>query len=143
MSFQETINELQEDKGNNISKWKWGDSHSLTLEHPLGKVKILNIIFNLNRGPFKIGGGYHTVCRSSYNFSNLFFVTAGASQRNIYSIGNWDESISVIPTGISGNPASKHYCDQTDLYMNNKYHKDYYSKDKVKEIIEYKMVFKP
>jgi penicillin amidase len=53
--------------------------------------------------------------------------------------GNWDESLSVIPTGNSGIPSSDHYCDQTDMYVNNEYHPDYFSMDKVKKAAEYKL----
>jgi penicillin amidase len=74
-----------------------------------------------------------------YKLSNPFVVNHGASHRHIFLPGNWDESLSVIPTGNSGIPSSDHYCDQTDMYVNNEYHPDYFSMDKVKKAAEYKL----
>ncbi len=68
-------------------------------------------------------------------------IELGASQRHIYSLSNWDDSFSVIPTGISGIPGSKHYCDQTGLYVNGKYHNDIFSKELIEKNAEYKMTF--
>ncbi len=64
----------------------------------------------------------------------------GASQRHIYSLANWDDSLSVIPTGTSGIPASEHYCDQTELYVGNDYHDDLMSRDLIEKSARYKMV---
>lgn len=140
-SFQDAIKELEKEAGSNIEQWKWGNHHTLTLAHPLGEKKILDKIFNLNKGPFKVGGSYHTVSPYSYSLSNPYDADHGASHRQIYNFADWDQSWSIIPTGNSGIPASKHYCDQTELYINKKYHKDYFSKDKAKENSKYKMTF--
>ncbi|MEI8113244.1 MAG: penicillin acylase family protein, partial [Bacteroidia bacterium] len=60
-SFQQTVKELSSEFGGEPAAWKWGNSHTFTLAHPLSKVKILDRIFNLNRGPFPVGGSFHTV----------------------------------------------------------------------------------
>jgi penicillin amidase len=112
-----------------------------TLEHPLSKVKILDRIFHLNRGPFEVGGSFHTVAPYSYRFNKLFEVNSGASQRHIYDFADWDNSISVIPTGNCGIPSSPHYCDQTTLYLAGQYHKDLFSINAVKNNYRYKAVF--
>ena len=140
-SFHNTIKELEKEAGNDIEQWKWGNHHTLTLAHPLGEKKVLDKIFNLNRGPFKVGGSYHTVCPYSYSLNNPYDANHGASHRQIYSLSDWDQSWSIIPTGNSGIPASKHYCDQTELYINKSYHKDYFSRGKAKENSKYKMTF--
>ncbi|UCH95090.1 MAG: penicillin acylase family protein [Candidatus Aminicenantes bacterium] len=139
-SFKETIQKLQSELGNNPGNWQWGKIHQLMLKHPLGSVKLLNTLFDFNRGPFAVGGSFHTVCPYSYSFGNPFVSDHGASQRHIYSPGNWDESLAVIPTGISGIPASPYYCDQTRLYIENKYHSDYVSKELVINNARYTMV---
>jgi penicillin amidase len=132
-SFKGAVSWLSEKYGQNPSKWQWGELHQLTLEHPLGSVKILNRIFDFNRGPYPVGGSYHTTCPYYYKLSEPFKVVHGASQRHIYSLNNWDESLSVIPTGTSGIPASKHYCNQTPLYVDNAYHPDYFSRTLVEK----------
>jgi len=142
-SFTETINALKSEVGHNPDKWIWGNIHTLTLSHPMGKVKIIDLVFGLNKGPFGVGGSNHTVSPYSYSFSNLYHSTAGASHRHIYTPGNWDNSLSIIPTGTSGIPASDHYCDQTEMYLNNTYHSDYVTLDKVKQSAKYVAKFVP
>jgi penicillin amidase len=141
-SFKDTVAALQEKFGKNMDKWQWGKIHQLTLVHPLGSVKILDWLFRFNNGPYEVGGSSHTVCPYSYSLGEPFDVTWGASHRHIYPLANWDESLTVIPTGISGIPASPFYCDQTQLYVENEYHPDYYSSDLVKKNALYQMIIK-
>jgi len=136
-SFRDSVIWLSDKLGGDPAKWEWGNIHQLTLEHPLGSVEILNRIFKFNRGPYPVGGSSHTLCPYQYKLSDPFKVVHGASHRHIYSLANWDESLSVIPTGISGIPASKHYCDQTELYVNNEYHSDFISRDLVEKNAKY------
>ena len=124
--------------------WRWGSVHHFTIEHPLGKKKILDRIFHLNKGPYPVGGSFHTVCPYSYPFTGSpDGINHGASQRHIYVAGEWDRSITVIPTGESGVPASDYYGNQTPLYMSNKYHRDYFSKDLVTSHARHTMSFIP
>ncbi|MCP5108146.1 MAG: penicillin acylase family protein [bacterium] len=140
-SFKETVAQLRADLGDNPDNWQWGKMHTLVLKHPVGgNVRILDMLFNFNRGPFYVGGSYHTVCPYSYSFRNPYVSNFGASQRHIYSTGDWDTSQTVIPTGTSGIPASPHYCDQTTLYLENKYHNDFVGMRLVEENARYKMV---
>jgi penicillin amidase len=129
-SFKDTVLDLVTNRGEDPEDWEWGKIHKLHLDHPIGSVKILDRVFRLNRGPFSVGGSGHTVCPFFYNFRN-FVSTSGASHRHIYSLADWDESWTVIPTGVSGVPASPHYCDQTLLYLENRYHKDLISRDQI------------
>ena len=139
-SFKETLRQLKLDLGDNPDDWQWGKIHRFTLRHPLGQVKLLARLFNLNRGPFEVGGSFHTVCPYSYPFGNPFMVNYGASQRHIYSTADWDQSQTIIPTGTSGIPASPYYCDQTERYLENKYHNDFVSKELVVNNAKYTMV---
>ncbi len=141
-SFKELIPEYKEKTGKMITETKWGDVHKLNLQHPLGKNKMLNTVFNLNRMP-AVGGSYHTVSPYSYNFNDSYLANHGASHRHIYDLSNFDNSLSIIPTGVSDIPSSKHYCDQTDMYINGEYHADYIGLDKIKENAVYTAVFVP
>ncbi len=138
-SFKQTVKELTEEYGA-VDKTKWGDIHKLNLQQPLGKVKILDLAFNLNR-EYPAGGSYHTISPYSYSFNEPFAANHGASHRHIYNTANYDESFSIIPTGVSGIPASKHYCDQSEMYVNGKYHEDYVSREIVEKKAVYRMVF--
>jgi len=141
-SFKNTVAFFQDNHGRNPDRWKWGKIHQLTLEHPLGSVKILDWLLGFNRGPYDVGGSSHTVCPYSYPDGAPFAVTWGASHRHIYSLADWDESLTVIPTGVSGIPASAHYCDQTELYVANEYHPDYFSRDLVEKNAKYRMIIR-
>lgn len=141
-SFKETVEILNKKYGNNLSEIKWGTEHKLGLKHPMGKLWYLDLIFNLNRTENEFGGSYHTVAAASYDFDNYFTCVHGSSHRQIYSFADFDKSISVLPTGNSGIPASKHYCDQTKLYVNDNYHHDYFTKEIIEKNAMYCMIFK-
>jgi penicillin amidase len=130
-SFKDAVTWMNNEMGGNPDQWQWGQIHQLVLEHPLGSVELLDRIFKLNRGPFPIGGSSHTVSPYMYKYTKPFDVYHGASQRHIYSLADWNDSLSIIPTGISGVSASPYYCDQTEKYLANQYHHDYVRRDLV------------
>ena len=138
-SFKEAVSWLNTELGGNLGQWQWGNIHQLTLAHPLGSVKLLDRVFKLNKGPFPIGGSSHTVSPYMYKYTKPFEVYHGASQRHIYSLADWNDSLSIIPTGISGVPASPYYCDQTEKYLTNQYHHDYVRRDLVEESAKHVM----
>ena len=142
-SYRKTIDRLQAEYGKDITDWKWGKIHRITLKHPMAEVEALDKIFKLNRGPYAVGGSYHTVSPYMYSSKGFDDITLGSSHRSIYDLADWDKCISVIPTGISGIPASDFYCDQTEMYIKGEYHPDPFSEPAVKEITVYKMVFTP
>lgn len=142
-SFQDAVARLQKDLGGEPDDWQWGKIHQLTLKHPLGSVKILDKVFGLNRGPYAIGGSSHTVSPYQYKYKKPFHPHHGASQRFIYSLADWDESLSVIPTGNCGVPASKYYCDQTEMYLANEYHADYVRRDLVEKSAKHELTLTP
>ncbi len=142
-SFRETIRVLSDEYGSQPAKWEWGNAHTITLQHPIAKVRLLDMVFNLNRGPYRVGGSFHTVSPYKYEFLKFDDILHGSSHRNIFDLSAWDSSVSVIPTGISGICGSKFYCDQTKMYIQGMYHPDYFSKAEVKTNAVYQMIFNP
>ncbi|MBN2773280.1 MAG: penicillin acylase family protein, partial [Prolixibacteraceae bacterium] len=142
-SFKDAVAELTTGLGENTNDWQWSKIHTFTLSHPIGSVEILNKVLKLNKGPFEMPGSFHTVCPYSYPWGNLYNVNHGASHRHIFDVSNWDASVTVIPTGESGIPASDFYCDQTKLYINNQYHDDLFSTEKVKAAAVFEMKIQP
>jgi penicillin amidase len=142
-SFKETVADLTTENGENLDNWNWGKIHTFTIQHPLGAVNILNKAFKLNKGPFEMPGSYHTVCPYSYSYNNLYNVNHGASHRHIFDLANWDASETIIPTGTSGIPASDFYLNQTEMYINNEYHADPFSKTEVEKAARFKMKLLP
>jgi penicillin amidase len=140
-SFKDCISSLSQQHGEDQSKWNWGNIHKITIEHPLGSVKILNMLFGFNSKTVGIGGSNHTV--SPYSYGAGFKVNHGASERHIFNTANWDESYTVTPTGASGIPASEFYLSQTKSYLEGKFYKDAFSEGAVKAAVKYVLVLKP
>jgi penicillin amidase len=139
-SYEETVMKLSEKMGKRPEKWEWGRVHQLEFKHPIGgEVPIIDLLFGMNKGPYATGGSFHTVCPYSYSFKDPFEVIHGASHRHVYSTADWNRSRTIIPTGISGIPASKHYCDQTERYINKEYRRDLVDKDLIRKNARYRM----
>jgi penicillin G amidase len=140
-SYKDCISAISGKYGNDQTKWKWGNIHTITIEHPLGSVKILDLLFGFNSDKSGIGGSSHTV--SPYSFSEGFKVNHGASERHIFNTANWDESYTIIPTGESGVPSSEFYLSQTRSYLEGKFFKDHFSEDAVRSAAKYTLNFSP
>jgi len=142
-AFHETVDELMQELGPDVENWNWEKLHTFTVSHPLGVVKMLDKAFKLNRGPSGVPGSYHTVTPFSYSYNNLYHTNHGASHRHIYDLANWDASKTVIPTGTSGIPASQFYLDQTEMYLDNRYHADPFSWVEVLKETQFRMKLMP
>ena len=140
-SFRRTAVRLKDKYTIDTSKWLWGDLHCFTAQHPLGTVGILDKFFGLNVGSFRVGGSNHTV--STYSYGANFEIDHGASERHVYNTADWDESYTVIPTGISGVPSSEFYCSQTETYCNDGFYRDHFSREAVEEAALYNFILKP
>jgi penicillin amidase len=142
-SFKQTLSQLNTQLGPNLDDWKWGSVHTVLFKHQLGGVALLDKVFGLNRGPYSVGGSWHTVSPYSYPFSDQFNANHGSSHRHIFLPNAWDQSLTIIPTGESGIPASDHYMDQTQMYLNNEFHADPFSRAAVEKQTRYAAKFVP
>ncbi|MCS6995133.1 MAG: penicillin acylase family protein [Anaerolineales bacterium] len=98
----------------------WGDIHQYTASHPLGSIGPLRPIFN--RGPFPIGGNWNTVNSGGYYPDQPYAMALGPAYRIIANPADWDASLSIVPTGQSGQPFSPHYADQIQPWLKVEYH---------------------
>ena len=119
-SFHQAAAFLREQLGKDETRWTWGALHTLMFNHPLGNHALLRKQFNL--GPFHIGGSGTTLRCTGYDLEHPFHVVWGASARMVVDLGNLNNSISILPTGQSGQPLDEHYRDQLPLYVGNLYH---------------------
>ena len=140
-SFRDCVASLKEGYGTDHDGWKWGNIHKISLDHPLGTVKILDRLFGFNSDLFPVGGSNHTV--SPFSYGANFKVNHGASERHIFNTADWDESFTIIPTGQSGIPGSEFYLSQFRKYLDGSYYKDAFSEDAVKVDAKYKLILKP
>ncbi|MFZ5820941.1 MAG: penicillin acylase family protein [Chloroflexota bacterium] len=107
----------------------WGDIHTHTYAHPLGSVAALAPIFN--RGPFPTGGNWNTVNSGAYYADKPYAMTLGPAYRIIADPADWDASLSIIPSGQSGQPFNPHYDDQIQQWLAVEYHTLPFSLDAV------------
>lgn len=141
-SFHETVKSLQEQLGNTIADWRWGTVHTVEHEHPLGKVAALRGLFNV--GPFASPGSNEVINNLFFGYTNdgKYYVKGGPSTRRIVDFSDIENSWSILPTGQSGNPFSKHYDDQAEMYNAGKFRKMKLNKDEIIKTST-KLVFKP
>ncbi len=141
-SFRDAVIGLQNQLGENISDWNWGKVHTVEHEHPLGKVAALRRLFNV--GPFNSPGSNEVINNLffGYNDEGKYYVKGGPSTRRVVDFSDIENSWSILPTGQSGNPFSKHYDDQTGMYNAGKFRKMKLNKDEIIRTST-KLVFKP
>jgi penicillin amidase len=141
-SFKETIVSLEKQLGTDETKWSWGKVHTLEHQHPIGKIAALRSFFNV--GPFGESGTNEVINNMLffYNEEGTYEVKGGPSTRRVIDFSDIENSMSILPTGQSGNPMSFHYNDQARMYNNGQFRKMKLNK---KEIISTstKLVFKP
>jgi penicillin amidase len=132
-SFRETVSELEKQLGNDISKWTWNRVHTLEHMHPIGQIELLSSFFNV--GKFEVAGSNEVINNLMFGFpsNGKYEVKAGPSTRRIIDFSDIENSVSILPTGNSGNPMSKHYNDQAEMYNQGKFRKMKMNK---KEIME-------
>jgi penicillin amidase len=141
-SFHEAISDLQKQLGTTIADWKWGEVHTVEHEHPLGKVAALRGLFNV--GPFASPGSNEVINNLFFGLNNegKYYVKGGPSTRRIVDFSDIENSWSILPTGQSGNPFSKHYSDQAEMYNAGKFRKMKLNKEEIIKTST-KLVLKP
>ncbi len=141
-SFRESISALEKQLGAPVNSWTWNKVHTIEHQHPLGKVNALRSFFNV--GPFSINGTNEVINNQMFSFSEdgNYAVTGGPSTRRVIDFSDIENSWSILPTGQSGNPLSKHYKDQAEMYNAGKFRKMKLNKEEIISTSS-KLVFKP
>jgi len=141
-SFRESITALENQLGKDVNSWTWDRVHTLEHQHPLGKVAALRGIFNV--GPFNVPGSTEVINNLFFDFtdSGEYAVKGGPSTRRVIDFSDIENSMSVLPTGQSGNPFSKHYNDQAEMYNTGKFRKMKLNKEEIIKTST-KLVFSP
>ena len=138
ISFIDTHKYLAKNFGPNKSNWKWGDAHTATHQHIIGKNKILDYLFKFNVGPFRSGGSDGSPNAGGYSIDLKFKQISGASMRRIVNFSNMNRTNIILPTGQSGLRKSPHYKDQSTMYNNGQYRITYFDKEYIKNSKDFK-----
>ena len=140
--FVNAVDEIKDKLGDDINNWDWGNIHTITYEHPLGKLSPLDYIFNL--GPFPIPGANNVINKSMSTPGNHDYkVSSLPSTRRLIDIGSPENSYSVIPSGNSGNFWSNHYDDQLNLFINGNYRKINFSNEQIDRNLSHELLLTP
>ncbi len=141
ISFAQTWESLVKDFGDDPSQWTWDKVHTLEHQHPFGQVEWLRKYFNV--GPFPIVGTREVINNLAFPYDETGFykVNSGPSTRRIIDFSDIENSISILPTGQSGNPLSKHYKDQAEMYVNGEFRKMMMNKQEIEETAESVLIF--
>lgn len=119
-SLTDAVDFLRERYGEEPGGWTWEKLHHVTFEHPIGKQRPLNYLFNI--GPFSMGGNTTTVNNTEFHYSDpQFKVLLGPSMRRIIDLGDVAHPLSVLTLGQSGQPYNSHYNDQNEMWLKGQY----------------------
>jgi penicillin amidase len=114
----EARDELTRRQARDPHLWQWGRLHRMNLHNAtLGESGIGPVERLFNRDGWQVGGGSSIVDATSWDALEGYDVTAAPSMRMVVSLADFDDSRWINLTGVSGHPASSHYSDQTELYV--------------------------
>ncbi|MGB5781166.1 MAG: penicillin acylase family protein, partial [Eudoraea sp.] len=142
-SFVMALKSLKEEYGERSSQWTWDKVHTLEHGHPIGQVEMFRSFFNV--GPFPVHGTREVI-------NNMFFpytadgqnkVSSGPSTRRIVDFSDIENSMSILPTGQSGNPFSPHYKDQAQMFINGEFRKMMMNKEEIKTTSKSLLIIRP
>lgn len=132
-SFKEAIVLLEAQLGNNINDWTWNKVHTVEHPHPIGKVEMLRSYLNV--GPYEAPGTREVINNLGFHYdeSGEYKVYFGPSTRRVIDFSDIENSMSILPTGQSGNPFSEHYDDQAEMYIQGKFRKMLLNTEEIKK----------
>ncbi len=107
-SFRETVKELKDLLGGDITQWEYGKKHTYSLEHLIGSV-----VSALNYPEFGYDGSQYTV-----DVAAGWVTKHGPSWRQIT---DFERALCIYPGGQIDNPFSKHYADFVELWKESQY----------------------
>lgn len=118
-SFLKALDELEKTFPDEpVSAWTYGRLHTLTLPHLLGAHPLMRPVMTL--GPYEIGGSATTLFNTEWQQHKPYATVVYPSARVISDLADTVQYV-VLPGGTSGEPLSKHYGDQVQLWLRGGY----------------------
>ncbi|MER1998314.1 MAG: penicillin acylase family protein [Lysinibacillus sp.] len=118
-AFEETVLELREEFGDNVSKWQWGDYHQLTFYHNIASAHDL-IAWYLNPKQVAAGGSRTTVQAAGNREDGT--INHGASWRFVADVSDLSGAYHIVGPGQSGHKKSDWYDNQVQDWADGNYH---------------------
>ena len=142
LALQAAIAELKTQLGPEIRRWRWGQLHQLTFNHPLGSHPLLGPIFN--NGPYPMGGDHTTVWATGASYHDLdSSASIGPPYRMIVDLSNLPGSLGLLAPGQSGHLASPHYNDQAPAWFTQGYHPLLFNRQDVAQAARHTLTLTP
>ncbi len=132
---------LQDVWGGESSR-NWDRVHAAHFEHPIGNAMFL-FRYLFNRGPVPVEGDGNTVMRTSWNRPERFKAYEYPSWRQLFDVGEWDESRVILASGQSGHPMSPYYFSQNDLWRQGQYRRQPFSREAVAAAARHRLLLTP
>ncbi len=131
LALDDAVRDLRERFGSDPAKWRWGALHTVTFAHPLsaGLPAPVRGLFDI--GPFERAGDGYALNNGAYSLVTPYALRSHASERMLVDLGDLDNSRAVLPTGQSGQPLSKHWGDQTQLWLRGDLHPMVFTRDRI------------
>lgn len=119
-AWRATLKHLQNERGVSMAAWAWGRNHTLTHVHPLGRIKPLDLLFNV--GPFPAPGGREIPNNLAHSVGpSPWSVSYGPSTRRLIDFADSGRALGISPVGQSGVLLDPHYADQAEDYIAGRY----------------------
>lgn len=141
-AIEEALSLLQKTLGPDAGDWRWGDLHYVEIHNHLTRIPGLGRLWRPRS--FPIGGDGFSVNQAEvpprFPPGPVHVI---ASCRMIVDVGAWDNSLSTLPGGQSGHPASDHYQDSVEEWLQGRYHPMLFSRDRVEAEAEGRLILQP
>lgn len=140
-AFIASVSALENQLGPNPANWTWSRVHTLTHVHAIGRQPPMDYFFNV--GPFAAPGGNETISCSGFPVASNgnYKVAYGPAMRIVIDLSDMNAGESILPTGQSGHFMSRHYDDQSVMYLNGDYRKMVFEKSH--KSLRRKLMLKP
>ena len=131
LALDDAAVDLRDRMGPDPAKWRWGTLHTVTFAHPLspGLPAPLRAVFDI--GPAERAGDGYSVNNGAYSLVTPYTLRSHASERMLVDLADLDNSRSVLPTGQSGQPLSRHWGDQTPLWLRGELHPMWFTRERI------------
>ncbi|WP_434458425.1 penicillin acylase family protein [Stutzerimonas urumqiensis] len=126
-----SMSELEARLGADPAGWQWGKLHhyrwtsgttQLAPYMSAGQRAGIQALGGyLDRGPYAAGGDHSTLNVSAYHWGMDFDTWLIPAMRLIVDFGREEPMLALNSSGQSGNPASPHYADGIDAWLNGQY----------------------
>ncbi len=136
--FNETIEQMTEKFGEDMSAWRYGDTHYAEIHHPLQHLMSEADADRLTIGPLPRGGAANTL-----NANRGDRQYHGGTFRMIVDTGDWDAAVGTNSPGQSGDPRSKHYSNLFRNWNEGSYFPMYFSREKIETATDLRLNLLP